>query len=140
MKDEQDVTEILLESGDLITDVLAQNHFRLAPESVSELTVDRSSVKSIQFNAPKLILKTYGGTALSEADGDGDGIPDYGDLCADTPIISERKNTIGHFLKKERLRWNSIWCKGESKQTGCCRRDLALPSVQPQMNMKPAAR
>ena len=43
-------TEILLENGDLITGVLKQNQFRLAPDSVSELTVDGSKVKCIQFN------------------------------------------------------------------------------------------
>jgi outer membrane protein OmpA-like peptidoglycan-associated protein len=80
-------TEILLETGDLITGVLKQNQFRLAPDSISELTVARASVKCIQFNAPKMILRAFNGSAPAEADrdGDGDGIPDYADMCMDTP-------------------------------------------------------
>lgn len=78
-------TEILLENGDLITGVLKQNQFRLAPDSVSELTVAKSSVKCIQFNAPKMILKAFNGSAPAEADEDGDGIPDYADICMSTP-------------------------------------------------------
>ena len=83
----QDGTVILLENGDLITGVLKQNQFRLAPDSVSELTVDRSKVKCIQFNAPKMILKAFNDSAPAKADGDvdGDGIPDYADICMDTP-------------------------------------------------------
>ena len=78
-------TEILLENGDLITGVLKQNQFRLVPDSISELTVARASVKCIQFNAPKMILRAFNGSAPAEADGDGDGIPDYADMCMDTP-------------------------------------------------------
>ena len=81
----QNGTEILLENGDLITGVLKQNQFRLAPDSVSELTVARTSVKCIQFNAPKMILKAFNGSEPSEADEDGDGIPDYADICPQTP-------------------------------------------------------
>ncbi|MGD9051864.1 MAG: OmpA family protein, partial [Desulfobacterales bacterium] len=58
---------------------------RLALHSVSGLTVARSSVKSIQFNAPKMILKAFNDSAPAEVDGDGDGIPDYADVCMDTP-------------------------------------------------------
>jgi outer membrane protein OmpA-like peptidoglycan-associated protein len=81
----QDGTEILLENGDLVSGVLKQNQFRLAPHSVPELTVARSKVKSIQFNAPKMILKAFNDSAPAEVDGDGDGIPDYADVCMDTP-------------------------------------------------------
>lgn len=85
----QNGTEILLENGDLITGVLKQNQFRLAPDSVSTLTVARTKIKCIQFNAPKMILRAFNNSAPAEADGDGDGIPDYADLCMDTPAGAE---------------------------------------------------
>ncbi len=85
VENSQDSAEILLENGDLITGVLKQYQFRLAPDSVSELTFAISSVKSMQFNAPKMILKRFNGSGHFEADSDGDGIPDYADLCMDTP-------------------------------------------------------
>ena len=78
-------TNILLENGDLISGALTQNQIRLAPDAVSELTLARSSLKSIQFNAPKMILNKFGNTGRLEKDGDGDGIPDFADICADTP-------------------------------------------------------
>jgi outer membrane protein OmpA-like peptidoglycan-associated protein len=81
----QDSAEILLENGDVITGVLKQNKFRLAPDSAAELTLAATSVKSIQFNAPKMIHKKFNGSGHFEADSDGDGIPDYADLCMDTP-------------------------------------------------------
>jgi outer membrane protein OmpA-like peptidoglycan-associated protein len=81
----QDNAEILLENGDVITGVLKQHQFRLAPDSVAELTLAGGSVKSLQFNAPKMILKRFNGSGHFEADSDGDGIPDYADLCMDTP-------------------------------------------------------
>ena len=81
----QDNAEILLENGDLISGILKQNRFRMAPDSFSEMTVERSSVKSIQFNAPKMIKKTLIVAQQAEADSDGDGIPDYADICMDTP-------------------------------------------------------
>jgi outer membrane protein OmpA-like peptidoglycan-associated protein len=78
-------TNILLENGDLISGALTQNQIRLAPDAVPELTLSRSSLKSIQFNAPKMILNKFGNTGRLEKDGDGDGIPDFADICADTP-------------------------------------------------------
>jgi outer membrane protein OmpA-like peptidoglycan-associated protein len=78
-------TNILLENGDLISGALTQNQIRLAPDAVSELTLARSSLKSIQFNAPKMILKKFGNTGRLEKDDDGDGIPDFADICPDTP-------------------------------------------------------
>ena len=78
-------TNILLENGDLISGALTQNQIRLAPDAVPELTLSRSSLKSIQFNAPKMILNKFGNTGRLEKDSDGDGIPDFADICADTP-------------------------------------------------------
>jgi outer membrane protein OmpA-like peptidoglycan-associated protein len=78
-------TTILHENGDLITGTLKQNRIRLAPDAVAELTVAKSSLKSIQFNAPKMVLNKFSSGNRSEEDGDGDGIPDFADICPDTP-------------------------------------------------------
>jgi outer membrane protein OmpA-like peptidoglycan-associated protein len=78
-------TTILLENGDLIRGTLNQNQIRLAPDAVSELTLAKSNLKIIQFNAPKMVLRKFTNTGLAEGDGDGDGIPDFADVCPDTP-------------------------------------------------------
>ena len=78
-------TTILLENGDLISGTLKQNQIRLDPDAVSEFTVATSSLKSIQFNAPKMVLNRSGNTIRAEKDSDGDGIPDFADICMDTP-------------------------------------------------------
>jgi outer membrane protein OmpA-like peptidoglycan-associated protein len=78
-------TEILLENGDLITGNLQLNQFRLAPDAVSEFAATKSSLKSIQFNAPKMVLKEFSNSRRAEKDGDEDGIPDFADICPDTP-------------------------------------------------------
>ena len=78
-------TTILLENGDLITGTLNQNQIRLAPDAVPEFSVPKSSLKSIQFNAPKMVLKNFSGKMRSDGDSDGDGIPDYADICMNTP-------------------------------------------------------
>ena len=76
---------ILLENGDLISGSLKQNQIRLDPDAVSEFTVAISSLKCIQFNAPKMVLNKFGNTIRAEKDSDGDGIPDFADICMDTP-------------------------------------------------------
>ncbi len=78
-------TTILLENGDLITGTLKQNQIRLAPDAVPEFSVAKSSLKSIQFNAPKMVLKNFSGKTRLDRDSDGDGIPDYADICMYTP-------------------------------------------------------
>jgi outer membrane protein OmpA-like peptidoglycan-associated protein len=78
-------TKILLENGDLITGMLKQDHIRITPDAVAEFTVAKSSIRSIQFNAPKMVLKRFADNSASEKDSDGDGIPDYADICMDTP-------------------------------------------------------
>jgi outer membrane protein OmpA-like peptidoglycan-associated protein len=100
-------TTILLENGDLITGTLKQNQIRLAPDAVPELTLTKSTLKSIQFNATKMVLKKIGKTGRPEKDGDGDGIPDFADICPDTPngvAVSQdgcrEKTTIAKVVKK----------------------------------------
>ncbi len=84
-EDYQAGTTILLENGDLITGTLKQNQIRLAPDTVAEFSVVKSSLKSIQFNAPKMVLNNFSGKTRSDRDSDGDGIPDYADICMNTP-------------------------------------------------------
>ena len=79
-------TTILLENGDLITGTLRQNQIRLAPDTLPEFSVAKSSLKSIQFNAPKLVLKNFSGKTRADSDSDADGIPDYADICMNTPV------------------------------------------------------
>jgi len=86
MEDYQSNTKIILENGDLIEGALKQNQFRLIPDAVSELIVTKSNLKSIQFNAPKLVLKEFNGALHAETDSDGDGISDYTDMCMNTPM------------------------------------------------------
>jgi len=104
-------TAILLENGDLITGTLNQNQIRLAPDAVPEFSVPKSSLKSIQFNAPKMVLKNFSGKTRSDGDSDGDGIPDYADICMNTPegvhvgqdgCAGKTKITDANPAKKER--------------------------------------
>jgi outer membrane protein OmpA-like peptidoglycan-associated protein len=78
-------TKILLENGDLISGMLKQDRIRVAPDAVAEFTVAKSSIRSIQFNAPKMVLKRFADNSHPEKDSDGDGVPDYADICMDTP-------------------------------------------------------
>ena len=83
--DNRDDTEILLENGDLITGILQQDQLRVAPDVVSEFTLTKSNLQSIQFNAPKMVLKEFSNFLRAEEDEDGDGIPDFADICPGTP-------------------------------------------------------
>jgi len=87
--DNRDDTEILLENGDLITGILQQDQLRLAPDVVSEFALTKSSLKSIQFNAPKMVLKEF--INFLRAEEDEDGIPDFADICPGTP----KGDTVG---------------------------------------------
>ena len=86
MQDYPSSTKILLENGDLIEGTLEQNQFRLMTAAGSGLIVTISNFKSIQFNAPKLVLKEFSGSFHVEKDSDGDGIPDFADICMNTPL------------------------------------------------------
>jgi outer membrane protein OmpA-like peptidoglycan-associated protein len=84
--DYQTETRILLNNGDRITGIIEPNQIRMAPDTFSEFAFSKSSLKTIQFNAPKLVLKNFSDeSSQSEKDTDGDGIPDYADLCMYTP-------------------------------------------------------
>ena len=105
-------SEILLENGDLITGILQQDHLRLAPDVVSEFSASKSSLKSIQFNAPKMVLNQFSNSRRAEEDGDGDGIPDFADICPDTPngvTVSQdgcpEKTTVAQVVQK--ANWNN---------------------------------
>jgi outer membrane protein OmpA-like peptidoglycan-associated protein len=85
INDYQADTRILLNNGDLITGKLEPNQIRMAPDTFSEFSFSKSSLKAIQFNAPKMVLKNFNETDRAEKDSDGDGIPNYADICMYTP-------------------------------------------------------
>lgn len=77
---------ILLINGDWITGKIEPNQIQMAPDAFSGLAIPQSSLKTIQFNAPKMVLNNFSTeTNQSEKDSDGDGIPDYADICMYTP-------------------------------------------------------
>jgi outer membrane protein OmpA-like peptidoglycan-associated protein len=85
INDYQADTKILLNNGDLIAGKLEPNQIRMAPDTISEFSISQSGLKTIQFNAPKMVLKNFSQIDRPEKDSDGDGIPDYADVCMDTP-------------------------------------------------------
>ena len=69
---EPSTTKILLENGDLLEGKLKQDQFSILPMAGSELSVTNSDLQSIQFNAPKLVLKENNGSLRSMKDSDGE--------------------------------------------------------------------
>jgi outer membrane protein OmpA-like peptidoglycan-associated protein len=85
INDDRADTKILLNNGDLIAGKLEPNQIRMAPDTISEFSISQSGLMTIQFNAPKMVLKNFSQKDRAEKDSDGDGIPDYADICMDTP-------------------------------------------------------
>jgi outer membrane protein OmpA-like peptidoglycan-associated protein len=85
INDDRADTKILLNNGDLIAGKLEPNQIRMAPDTISEFSISQSGLMTIQFNAPKMVLKNFSQNNRAGKDSDGDGIPDYADICMDTP-------------------------------------------------------
>lgn len=76
---------ILLSNGELIHGSLLPDEIMVEPDSFAKLAMDQSKLRSIQFNARKMLLKEYPAGTASAKDGDGDGVPDDADACLNTP-------------------------------------------------------
>ena len=83
--DEKKDVKVLLTSGDIIEGVLKLDEIIIAPDSLSRLTISKSGLTTVQFNARKMVLKEYDSLPAYEKDGDGDGVSDHLDKCPDTP-------------------------------------------------------
>ena len=84
VSDAPDTVILLSVNGDSVQGKLLIDDIRIEPDSVAPLTADRSKFSSIQFNAPKMLLKEYSSTT-PQKDGDKDGVPDEADKCRNTP-------------------------------------------------------
>jgi outer membrane protein OmpA-like peptidoglycan-associated protein len=62
--------KILLENGDLLEGTLKQNQISILPMAGSELSVASTDLQSIQFNAPKLVLREHNGSLRAMKDSD----------------------------------------------------------------------
>ena len=82
---EKKEVKVLLANGDIIEGVLKLEKILIGPDSLSRLTIAKSGLSSVQFNARKMVLKEYDRLPATERDGDGDGLPDHLDKCPDTP-------------------------------------------------------
>ena len=83
-KDPTGDVSLLSTSGDLVHGQLLLERLRIAPDSIARLTVNKSDLKAIQFNARKLLSKDYRKLPPADKDVDGDGVPDTADACDDT--------------------------------------------------------
>lgn len=84
ISDPPDTVKLLSINGDIIQGKLLLDEIRIEPDSVAQLTADRSKFSLIQFNARKMLLNEYSST-VSQNDGDRDGVPDDADNCRNTP-------------------------------------------------------
>ncbi len=76
---------VLMANGDLVEGLLKFDEFMIAPDSLAGLTIDKSELTSVQFNARKMVLKEYDSLPAALKDGDADGITDQQDKCPNTP-------------------------------------------------------
>ena len=76
---------VLLSNGELIHGSLLLDEIMIEPDSFAQMGVDQSELRSIQFNARKMLLKEYSGNTAPAKDSDGDGVPDDADACHNTP-------------------------------------------------------
>jgi len=76
---------VLMNNGDIISGELMLEQFQVASDVIGQLTISKSKLSAIQFNAHKMVLNEYSKLSLSDMDGDGDGISDDLDQCLNSP-------------------------------------------------------
>ena len=77
--------KILLSNGDLIRGALDNEEFEVLPEAIGRFTLGKQGLRSIQLNAPKMVLKEFHSLPESDRDSDGDGVADNADKCPNSP-------------------------------------------------------
>ena len=80
LQGEPNDVKILLNNGDLIRGDMYDEEFEVLPEVIGRLTIGKPGIRSIQLNAPKMVLKEFHSLPASDRDSDGDG--DLGDRRA----------------------------------------------------------
>jgi outer membrane protein OmpA-like peptidoglycan-associated protein len=91
--EEKKDVRVLLANGDMVEGKLKFDEFMIAPDSLAGLTIHKTELSSVQFNARKMVLKEYDSLPAAVNDGDGDGITDQLDKCPNTPWGSEVDET-----------------------------------------------
>ena len=85
LHDQPGDVKILLNNGDLISGDMYDQGFEVLPEVFGRLTLGKPRLRSIQLNAPKMVLKEFQSLPDSDRDSDGDGVPDSADKCPNSP-------------------------------------------------------
>jgi outer membrane protein OmpA-like peptidoglycan-associated protein len=65
----QTSVKILLNNGDLISGKLLAEHFEVVADAIGPLTIGKSAIRSIQFNASKMVLSQFSFTGANLAKG-----------------------------------------------------------------------
>ena len=91
--EEKKEVRVQLANGDMLEGELKLDEFVIAPDALAGLTIHKSELSSVQFNARKMVLKEYESIPAAVKDGDGDGITDQLDKCPHTPWGSEVDET-----------------------------------------------